>query len=187
MKKSIQASPESGIALNLPQPNPRKIRPKNGSARLMTSSMRAAYRLPLNWSIFPPVNAKAAWPSSGVPRTVGGSRASYLEAENWDGHEAPAQLLQATRDRRAGPAARPTGQAGTHDPLRPAAHREGTRQGAGADRAGRRGAWQPRGCDSGRCQDRGARRIHRHGPGQRLWGDRPVDTRQRAQFTMASR
>jgi len=42
MKKSIQASPESGIALNFPQPNPRKIKPKNGSAKLMTSSMRGA-------------------------------------------------------------------------------------------------------------------------------------------------
>src|SRR3954464_6821020 len=39
MKKFIHASPVSGICLYLPQASPRKIIPKNGSARLITSSM----------------------------------------------------------------------------------------------------------------------------------------------------
>src|SRR3954464_9539874 len=39
MKKFIHASPVSGICLYLPQASPRKISPKNGNARLITSSI----------------------------------------------------------------------------------------------------------------------------------------------------
>ena len=39
MKKFIQARPASGICRSLPQAKPMKIRPKNGRARLMMSSM----------------------------------------------------------------------------------------------------------------------------------------------------
>src|SRR5262249_29803366 len=115
--------------------------PKDGDVRLT----RTGGLVPLRSSTHLPV--KAAWRGLGVPHTVAKDNPVWGRRIWTD--EAPAQLLQAAGDRRAGAAARTPREARAHDPFRAAAHREAACQGAGADRGGRRGAREPRGRDSG--------------------------------------
>jgi hypothetical protein len=66
---------ESGVRnrLEFPTAKPEEDQTKKRQRQVDDFEHAAAYRLPLRWSIFLPLPAKAAWPSSGVPRTVGES------------------------------------------------------------------------------------------------------------------
>ena len=73
------------------------------------------------------------------------------------------------------------------DPFRAAAHREGAGEGRRTRGPGRRRARQSRGRDPDRIQGRRARRLHRHGEGDRLWLDGPVGAGQCAELALVPR